>query len=78
MNVSAGAVRLRFWRFMAGMLFGMLPGIAAATLPGDRIAHFLTRPSPGGLVALAAIAVALIAVAHLVRRRLQEKTDRPP
>ena len=62
-NLAAGAIRVRYWHFALGTLFGMLPGALVATVlgnqvrtalgPGDGPSYWLI----GGVVALVAAVV---------------------
>jgi uncharacterized membrane protein YdjX (TVP38/TMEM64 family) len=43
-NILAGAARIRWRDFLLGTLLGMLPGIAALTLLGDRLRGVFQNP----------------------------------
>jgi uncharacterized membrane protein YdjX (TVP38/TMEM64 family) len=53
-NIAAGAIRIRYWHFAGGTLFGMLPGALVATLLGDQVKSGLNYWLIGGMVALIA------------------------
>jgi uncharacterized membrane protein YdjX (TVP38/TMEM64 family) len=44
-GMVAGAMRVKLWHYLAGMLAGMLPGALAATLFADQIAAALEDPA---------------------------------
>lgn len=71
-NVVAGASHVRLRDFMVGSLLGMLPGVTALTLLGDRLAEAVRHPTAGSVAILAAVGLVLLgglaALARLVRR----------
>jgi phosphatidylserine/phosphatidylglycerophosphate/cardiolipin synthase-like enzyme/uncharacterized membrane protein YdjX (TVP38/TMEM64 family) len=72
-NLVAGASHLRAWEFVVGTAIGLLPGLLALTVLGDRLAAALRHPSWTSVLLLAATAVAVVAVALLVRQWLRKR-----
>jgi uncharacterized membrane protein YdjX (TVP38/TMEM64 family) len=64
-NLAAGALQVPFSRFVLGTALGMGPGIAAATLLGDRLREIWNQPSAAN-IGLLAVAVALFFAAVVV------------
>jgi uncharacterized membrane protein YdjX (TVP38/TMEM64 family) len=57
-NMLMGASAFRFRDFFVGTALGMIPGIAAFSLVGDRVAHVWSNPTPLNVsLVLGAIAV---------------------
>jgi phospholipase D1/2 len=69
-GIIAGAIRIRFFDFMAGTFLGMLPGTLAATVFGDQLTAALRDPSALNPWLLAGIALGLVAATLYVRRWL--------
>jgi phosphatidylserine/phosphatidylglycerophosphate/cardiolipin synthase-like enzyme/uncharacterized membrane protein YdjX (TVP38/TMEM64 family) len=71
-NMVMGAASIGFREYVAGTALGMIPGIAAIALLGDRIAQVWADPSPTTVTLVIAAAVLWIAVVvgmqHLVNR----------
>jgi len=71
-NVVAGASHVRLRDFLIGSLVGLLPGVTALTLLGDRLAAAVRHPSLTTGAVLAAVGLALVGglalLARLVRR----------
>jgi len=71
-NLMMGAMRIRLHHFVIGTALGMLPGLLATTVLGDRLAATIFEPTPVniGIGAIAALALATIAFAgqRLLRR----------
>ncbi|MBV8030706.1 MAG: VTT domain-containing protein, partial [Betaproteobacteria bacterium] len=67
-SALAGTLRVRAWHFIAGTFFGMLPGVLAATVFGDRASAILEDPEHAALW-LAAGAIVLIGAAAWWLRR---------
>lgn len=57
-NLAAGALRVRFWTFMAGTFLGLLPGNLLVTAFGHQLRALLRDPGPGGYALMAGIMVA--------------------
>jgi uncharacterized membrane protein YdjX (TVP38/TMEM64 family) len=71
-NMVAGASHVRLRDFMIGSLLGLIPGVAALTLLGDRLAAAVRQPTVGSVAVLAAVGLAVVgglaALAQLVHR----------
>lgn len=67
-NVVAGAIRLRWWHFMAGSALGILPGTLTATVFGEQVVEGLRDPRSVNPGAVAAAVIALLLLAYLLRR----------
>lgn len=70
-NLAAGALRVRFWAFMAGTFLGLLPGNLLVTAFGHQLRSMLREPGPDGYGLMAAILVAAGAWLWWLRRRSQ-------
>ncbi|HEX6997904.1 MAG TPA: VTT domain-containing protein [Gammaproteobacteria bacterium] len=72
MNVILGVSPVRFRDFLLGSALGMLPGVAAIALFGDRLVKLWTEPSLANIGLLVAAAAAWLAVVlgtqHLANR----------
>ncbi len=67
-NVVLGALGLGFGVFVAGTFAGLLPGILALTVLGDRFARLWQDPDPVNLVLLVVVVAAWIALAAGLQR----------
>lgn len=67
-NVVAGVSEIRLRDFLAGSAIGLLPGIALATLLGDRLGAWLREPDALGLTLLLATLGAVILAGIALRR----------
>jgi uncharacterized membrane protein YdjX (TVP38/TMEM64 family) len=79
-NIVAGAIRIDAWRYLVGTALGMLPGTLAATVFANELEALLADPGSVRWGLLAALAVLLVAVALVLRRRLrrfEESSGRP-
>lgn len=74
-NMSAGALGVPFRTFFVGTLFGMAPGILAVTVLGDRALAVIRHPTPLSVAALVGTAVALVAIATLLRRYAKKRAS---
>jgi phospholipase D1/2 len=72
-NLAAGALRVRFWTFMAGTLLGLLPGNLLVTAFGHQLRALLREPGPGGYALMGAILVAGALWLAWLRRRAQQE-----
>ena len=72
-NMSAGALGVPFRTFFLGTFFGMAPGMLAVTVLGDRAIAVIRHPTPLSVLALVGTAVALVAVATLLRRYARKR-----
>jgi uncharacterized membrane protein YdjX (TVP38/TMEM64 family) len=69
-NLVAGASHVQFRHYLLGTVLGMLPGIVAMTVLGDRLWRFLAEPSAATLTGLAVVIVVVMTVLTLLSRRL--------
>ena len=72
-NITAGALGIRFRDYLIGNLIGMLPGVLALTLFADRIAATVRRPHAANLIALALMAGAIAAALWWLKRRIARR-----
>jgi uncharacterized membrane protein YdjX (TVP38/TMEM64 family) len=72
-NITAGALGIRFRDYLLGNLIGMLPGVLALTVFADRIAATVRHPHPKNLIALALVAGALAAALWWLKRRIARR-----
>lgn len=80
-GMVAGAMRVKLWHYLAGMLAGMVPGALAATLFADQLAAALEDPGRINwwLVALVVLVFAALTVgARRWLKRLEAAPARPP
>jgi uncharacterized membrane protein YdjX (TVP38/TMEM64 family) len=75
-NLVLGASHLRFRDYLLGTALGLLPGIIAVTLLGDRLAELIRDPGPWTIVSAVALLLASITLIVLLRRRFARKTGR--
>ena len=80
-NLVAGASGVPFGQFVAGTLIGMLPGIVAIAVLGDRALHAVRDPSWTSVTLFIAVLVTAVllsrTVARRLRRRLQAGVETP-
>lgn len=79
-NLTVGASHVGFPAYLGGTLLGLLPGIIALSIVGDRIQAVLEQPTPGqialsALVVLAALVLATV-IARLLWRRIRHVMSR--
>jgi phosphatidylserine/phosphatidylglycerophosphate/cardiolipin synthase-like enzyme/uncharacterized membrane protein YdjX (TVP38/TMEM64 family) len=74
-NVVAGASQIRWRDFLIGTVLGLLPGVIAASIFIDRIAAAIREPGVGTFALVAAVGVALIAVALILRSKLAARAQ---
>jgi phosphatidylserine/phosphatidylglycerophosphate/cardiolipin synthase-like enzyme/uncharacterized membrane protein YdjX (TVP38/TMEM64 family) len=67
-GMVAGAMRVRLWHYLAGMLGGMLPGTAATTVFADQLAAALEDPARINWWVVAAVGAALVTLLAGARR----------
>jgi uncharacterized membrane protein YdjX (TVP38/TMEM64 family) len=67
-NLCCGAFGVDLRVFVTGTVIGMIPGIAAVTVLGDRLLAVLHEPTPTSVAGLVAVAVLLAGVAFALRR----------
>jgi phosphatidylserine/phosphatidylglycerophosphate/cardiolipin synthase-like enzyme/membrane protein DedA with SNARE-associated domain len=73
-NLVAGASRFKSWEFLAGTAVGLLPGMIALTLLGDRVEAAIEDPSVASVAGVAVTAAAIVAAAALLSRRLKRRS----
>jgi uncharacterized membrane protein YdjX (TVP38/TMEM64 family) len=73
-NLVAGASHLRFGEFSVGSALGLLPGLLALTVLGDRLQAALSTGDPGSIMLLVATALAILAAALALSRWLARRT----
>jgi uncharacterized membrane protein YdjX (TVP38/TMEM64 family) len=74
-GVIAGAVRIKLWRYLGGMLLGMLPGTLATTVFAHQIAAALGESGGGINYWLVAGVVLLFVILVFVVRRWLKKLE---
>jgi uncharacterized membrane protein YdjX (TVP38/TMEM64 family) len=67
-GMVAGAIRIKPWHFLAGSLFGHLPGTLATAIFGQQMKHALEDPDKLDYW-MAALAVAVLAISIALARR---------
>ena len=78
-GMVAGAMRVKLWHYLAGMLAGNLPGVAATTLFADQLAAALDDPGRINWWVVAGIVLVLVALTFAARRWLKGlEADQPP
>ena len=77
-GVVSGAVRLRAWQYLLGIVIGNIPGLLVTTFFGNQIAAALEDPARINYWLVAAAILVLVALAVVVRRWVQrvEAEDR--
>jgi uncharacterized membrane protein YdjX (TVP38/TMEM64 family) len=65
-NLVAGVSEISLRDFLAGSAIGLLPGLAMASLLGDRLGHWLRRPDVAGLAVLLGCLALLFLLARLL------------
>ena len=73
-NMVAGATRIRAKDFAVGTIIGELPGLIALSIFVDQITTTIKSPGPGSYAVLAVTAVAIIAIAWMLRHWLTKRT----
>ena len=74
-SLVAGAIHIRLWHFVLGTLFGMLPGVLAATVFGDQLETALRDPTRINYWVVAGVVALFAAVTVVVRRWLTRQTQ---
>ena len=72
-NWLAGAVGVGFRPFMAGTTLGLIPGVVALSVLGDRVRAFAENPGWGSALTLGAVGLAAFGGLWFVRRRLESR-----
>lgn len=70
-GMVAGAMRVKLWHYLAGMLGGMLPGALAATLFADQLAAALDDPGRINWWLVALVVLAFVGLMLAARRWLK-------
>ena len=73
-NMVAGATRIRAKDFAVGTIIGELPGLIALSIFVDQITTTIKSPGPGSYAVLTVTAVAIIAIAWMLRHWLTKRT----
>jgi phosphatidylserine/phosphatidylglycerophosphate/cardiolipin synthase-like enzyme/membrane protein DedA with SNARE-associated domain len=73
-NLVAGASHIRFGKFAAATVLGMMPGIFAVSVFSDRLLALLRDPSPMTLTVLALLTATLIAGSAAIRYWLKRRS----
>jgi phospholipase D1/2 len=72
-NMTAGALGVRFRDYLIGNLVGLLPGVLALTVFADRIGATVRHPRPNNLIVLALVAGAIGAALWWLKRRIARR-----
>ena len=72
-NITAGALGVRFRDYIIGNVIGLLPGVLALTVFADRIGATLRNPHTANLVVLAGVAGAIGAALWWLKRRIARR-----
>jgi len=72
-NITAGALGVRFRDYLIGNLIGLLPGVLALTAFADRIAATVRQPHARNLIVLGVVAGALGAALWWLKRRIARR-----
>jgi phospholipase D1/2 len=70
-NLVMGAMRVKFWHFVAGTFIGMLPGMLAATVLSEQLAAALEDPTRVNFWMIAAAVLGLMTLAFFGQRMLR-------
>jgi phospholipase D1/2 len=69
-NITAGALGIRFRDYLIGNVIGLLPGVLALTVFADRIGAMVRHPHANNVIVLALVAGAIGAVLAWLKRRI--------
>ncbi len=72
-NITAGALGIRFRDYLIGNAIGLLPGVLALTVFADRIGATLRHPQADNLIVLALVTVAIVAALWWLKRRIARR-----
>jgi uncharacterized membrane protein YdjX (TVP38/TMEM64 family) len=72
-NITAGALGIRFRDYLLGNVIGLLPGVLALTIFADRIGATVRNPHARNLVVLAVVAGAIGSALWWLRRRIARR-----
>jgi uncharacterized membrane protein YdjX (TVP38/TMEM64 family) len=70
--VIAGAVRIKPWRYLGGMLLGMLPGTLATTVFADQITAALEESGSLNYWLVAGVVLVFAVLVFVVRRWMKK------
>ena len=74
-NMTAGALGVRFRDYLIGNAIGLLPGVLALTVFADRIGATVRHPHANNLIVLALVAGAIGAALWWLKRRIARRRD---
>ncbi|HXU06823.1 MAG TPA: VTT domain-containing protein, partial [Polyangia bacterium] len=72
-NITAGALGIRFRDYVIGNAIGLLPGVLALTVFADRIGATVRHPHANNLIVLVLVAGAISAVLWWLKRRIARR-----
>jgi len=72
-NITAGALGVRFRDYLIGNAIGLLPGVLALTVFADRIGATLRHPKADNLIILALVTAAIGAALWWLKRRIARR-----
>ena len=72
-NITAGALGIRFRDYLIGNAIGLLPGVLALTVFADRIGATLRHPQADNLIILALVTAAIGAALWWLKRRIARR-----
>ena len=72
-NITAGALGVRFRDYLIGNVLGLLPGVLALTVFADRIGATVRHPHPRNLVALVIVGGAVAGALWWLKRRIARR-----
>ena len=72
-NITAGALGIRFRDYVIGNAIGLLPGVLALTVFADRIGATVRHPHADNLIVLALVAGAIGAALWWLKRRIARR-----
>jgi phosphatidylserine/phosphatidylglycerophosphate/cardiolipin synthase-like enzyme/uncharacterized membrane protein YdjX (TVP38/TMEM64 family) len=73
-NMTAGALGVRFRDYLIGNAIGLLPGVLALTIFADRIGATVRHPHANNLIVLALVAGAIGAALWWLKRRIARRS----
>jgi phosphatidylserine/phosphatidylglycerophosphate/cardiolipin synthase-like enzyme/uncharacterized membrane protein YdjX (TVP38/TMEM64 family) len=72
-NITAGALGIRFRDYLIGNAIGLLPGVLALTVFADRIGATVRQPRAENLIVLAVVAGAIAGALWWLKRRIARR-----
>jgi uncharacterized membrane protein YdjX (TVP38/TMEM64 family) len=73
-NLVAGVSEISLRDFALGSTIGLLPGLALASLLGDRVGHWVRRPDATGLAVLVGCVLVIVLLARLIESWTRART----